>query len=137
MEPIRKYFCERDQLARHLGIELVELSAGHARARMTVQPMHMNGANVVHGGAIFSLADFAFAAASNSHGVLALSISATISIMKAVTEGTLEAEAKEVALNPKLGTYLVTVTDPTGETIALFQGIVYRKKERVEDFVKE
>jgi len=86
---------------------------------------------------VFSLADFAFAAASNSHGVLSLSINATISIMKAVDQGTLTAEASEVALNPKLGTYLVTVTDEAGDTVALFQGMVYRKKQQVAEFVKE
>ncbi len=137
METVRKYFCEKDQLAKHLGIELLRVEAGTAIARMEIRPFHLNGAGVVHGGAVFSLADFAFAAASNSHGILSLSINANISIVKALQEGVLTAEASELSLNPKLATYMVTVTDQEGDTVAIFQGMVYRKKQKVEDFVKE
>lgn len=136
METVRRYFHERDHLAKHLGIELLDVGPGTATARMAIQPIHMNGADVVHGGAVFSLADFAFAAASNSHGILSLSINATISIVKAVEKGTLTAVAKELSLNPKLATYMVTITDDVGDTVAIFQGMVYRKKEKVADFVK-
>ena len=82
MERVRKNFCERDQLARHLGMELIELSPGHAIARMEIKPFHLNGADSVHGGAIFSLADFAFAAACNTHGTLAVAINAFLDPMR-------------------------------------------------------
>jgi len=67
--------------------------------------------NVVHGGAIFTLADLAFAAASNSHGTVAVAINASIWFVTAAREGTLYAEAKEVSRNPKLATYSIQVTD--------------------------
>jgi acyl-CoA thioesterase len=44
-----------------------------------------------------------------------------------VTKGILFAEAEEISLNPKLGTYAVRVTDEHGELIATFQGMTYRK----------
>lgn len=129
MEIVRKYFAEHDLMARHLQIELLEVGEGRARARMPIQTFHLNSAGVVHGGAIFTLADFTFAAASNSHGQLSLSISASIMFMIAKSEGALHAEAVEQSRNPKLATYEVRITDNDGALVATFHGMVYRKKE--------
>jgi len=118
----------RDQFAQHSGIELVEVSKGYAKAVMTLQEMHLNGVGTVHGGAIFTLADFVFAAASNSHGTIAVAINVSISYVKAATNGILTAEAAEESINPKLATYRVRVTDDSGDLVASFQGMVYRKK---------
>ncbi len=128
-EAVRAFFSRADRFARHSGIELVEVAEGFARARMTLAPFHHNGVGIAHGGALFTLADFAFAAASNSHGTIAVAISATISILKATREGTLWAEAREVARSRKVGTYSVEVKDESGDLVALFQGTVYRKSE--------
>ncbi|MFQ6090313.1 MAG: hotdog fold thioesterase, partial [Candidatus Bipolaricaulia bacterium] len=59
---------DHDPFARSLGIELLELGPGYGRAAMTVREEMLNFQGIPHGGAIFSLADAAFAAASNSHG---------------------------------------------------------------------
>ena len=95
---------------------------------METKDYHLNGVGTVHGGAIFALADFVFAAASNSHGTIAVAINASIWYVKAAFEGTLFAEAKEVSLQPKLATYSIDVTNEDRETIASFQGMVYRKR---------
>ena len=130
MEKI-KNFLKKDQFAKHNAIELQDVSKGSAKAVMTIQPEHLNGVGIVHGGAIFTLADFAFAAASNSHGTVAVAINANISFVKAATGGTLTAEAKEVSINPKIATYTVQVTDDAGDLVASFQGMVYRKKTEI------
>jgi acyl-CoA thioesterase len=118
----------KDVFAKHNGIELIDIGPGTATAVMTVGADHLNGVGIGHGAAIFSLADFAFAAASNSHGVVAVAINANISFVKAATEGTkLTATATEQSINRKLATYAVEVTDDEGELIATFQGMVYRK----------
>ena len=124
-------FFDRDRFAKRCGIELVSMAPGHAVARMKIGPEHLNGYRTVQGGAIFTLADFAFAAASNAHGTVAVGINVSINFIKAATAGTLQAEARELARNPKLGTYLVNVTDAQGELVAVFQGLVYRKSEPV------
>ena len=131
MEVIKKFF-KNDRFARHVGIELLEVSEGRAKAKMTVKECHLNGVNIAHGGAIFSLADLAFAVASNSHRTVAVSINVSISYLKASVAGdTLVAEAIEVSRNPKLATYEVRVTNETDELIAIFLGTVYRKKEKI------
>jgi acyl-CoA thioesterase len=130
-ESVRRYF-DRDRLAKLLGIEVVEVAPGRARARVTLRPELHNGIGIAHGGTIFTLADVAFAAASNSHGTVAVGISTSISFLTAVSEGTLTAEAVEVSLGRKLATYTIQVKDDAGTIIAVMQGTVYRKKEPLE-----
>ena len=130
-----KDFIKRDRFAEHVGIELLEVSEGIATARMDIEKFHLNGANTVQGGAIFTLADLAFAAASNSHGTLAVAINVNISFVKAATSGTLYAEARETSINHRIGTYTVTITDPVGDTVAIFEGMAYRKKQSIHEII--
>jgi acyl-CoA thioesterase len=131
-----KTFVQQDRFARHLGVEVLEYAKGTAKARMEIAGHHLNSAGMVHGGAIFSLADAVFSIASNSHGTLAVAINVSINFFKAATQGTLTATAEEVSFNPRLATYLITVTDDDGNRIALFQGTVYRKKDSIAEIVK-
>jgi acyl-CoA thioesterase len=129
-EALLRYF-RGDSFARHLGIELLTVEPGRATAKMPLTATHWNALGSVQGGAIFTLADYAFAAASNSHGNVAVGINVSISYLKAAKNGTLWAEAQEVAKNFKLGTYQVSVRDDAGDLVAVFQGMVYRKKDPV------
>lgn len=119
---------ERDRFAVQAGIRLVEVGEGHARAVMEVTSSHLNGVDVVQGGALFTLADFAFAAACNSHDRVAVAIDVSISFVKGVSSGTLVADATEEALTERLSTCLVRVTDEAGDVVALFKGTAYRKR---------
>jgi acyl-CoA thioesterase len=131
MNEIKRFFSAEDLFARHTGIELLEVGQGWAKASMKIEPFHFNGAKTVHGGAIFTLADFAFAVASNSHGTLAMGINTSVSFVKAATKGTLYAEAREQARNLRLASYSVQITDDVNDVVAIFQGMVYRKKEPI------
>jgi acyl-CoA thioesterase len=122
---------QHDQFAARSNIELLTAGPGHATARMTLQAHHLNGLNTVHGGAIFTLADFTFAVACNSHGTLSVALEASIVFMKAATTGTLWAEAREKSKNFKVGLYVVEVKDDQGDLVAQFQGVAYRKKDKL------
>ena len=130
METVKRFF-KKDKFAERANVELLSVSPGNARAKMTLHPHHLNGYGTVQGGAIFTLADFAFAAASNSHGQVAVAINVSITFMKAGKTGTLWAEAREVSRNFKLGSYTVEVKDDAGELVAVFQGLAYRKSETI------
>ena len=130
MDAVKKYF-KNDRFAELLNIELLSVAPGQAQAKMTIHPHHHNALGTVQGGAIFTLADFAFAAASNAHGTVAVGINVSITYLKAARSGTLRAEAKEIARNFKLGSYTVEVKDDEDDLIALFQGMVYRKSEKI------
>lgn len=117
----------RDAFAKLVGIEIMELAPGHAKVKMSIAAQHLNGLGVVHGGAIFTLADLGFAAACNSHGFDAVAVNVSVSYLKAGKSGTLYADAQEVSPHGKLGTCTVRVTDDAGDLVALFQGLSYRK----------
>ena len=69
-----KEFLRTDRFASCTGVELLEIKPGYARARMLVTERHLNGGGVCQGGALFTLADLAFAAVANSHRRLTLSV---------------------------------------------------------------
>jgi acyl-CoA thioesterase len=119
---------KKDKFAEYTGLELLEAGDGKATVRLLVEPHHLNAYGKLHGGALFTLADFAFAAASNSRGTVAVGINATISYLKAVTGGELLAKAEEVSLGSKLSSYMIKIYQ-NNEVVALFQGMAYRKKE--------
>jgi acyl-CoA thioesterase len=127
MEDFKNYF-KNDIFIVNVGIELLEISPGYAKARLEVKEKHLNALKTVQGGVLFTLADIAFAAAINAHGNSAVLINANMSFVKAATKGTLIAEAKETSINPKVATYNVDITDDNGDIIAIFQGMGYRKK---------
>lgn len=133
MEEMKQYFMKNDKFAEYVGIELLEVAKGKAKAKMEIKNHHLNSIKTVHGGAVFALADLVFAVASNSHGTIAMGINVSISYLKAVKEGVIFAEAKEVSINPKLATYNVQVTDGSDDLVAVFQGMVYRKKDSLPD----
>lgn len=131
MEKLKQFF-KKDNFAAHSGIKLLEVSPGYAKAELEIEEKHLNALGAVQGGALFTLADLTFAAASNAYGNAAVGINANISYVKAGTKGTLTAEAKETSINPKLATYTVNITDDKGDLVAIFQGMVYRKKVPLE-----
>lgn len=136
MADIAQYFRDHDQFAQHCGITLLEAAGGGSKAIMEVRKHHLNGVGTVHGGALFTLADFAFAAACNSHGTVAVAINCSISYVKAVSSGTLTADARETSLGGRIATYAIDVTNEKGDLLAIFHGMAYRKKETVDDLLK-
>jgi acyl-CoA thioesterase len=120
---------EADRFAARNGVELVHVEAGRAVARLRVGPEHMNAAGVVQGGAVFTLADFAFAVASNSRGNVALAIEAHVTFLRPVRAGVLTAEAREEGGSRRLSTCAVRVTDEAGTLVALFTGTAFRKDD--------
>ena len=122
-----KELIANDQFAKYNGIELVDVSGGSAVTRMVITPNHLNGVGIVQGGAIYTLADLALAAASNSHETTAVGLTSNIAYFKAEKSGTLFATAREISLRRTVATYQVDVTNQDNELVASFQGTVYRK----------
>jgi acyl-CoA thioesterase len=120
-------FFQGDKFALLAGVELLEVGNGYAKARMELKPFHLNGGGVCQGGAIFTLADLAFAAATNSHARLTLSITSSINFFKSESKGFLYAEAREVFSHKRLANCEVSITNEAGEAVATFCGTGYRK----------
>lgn len=127
-----KEFFKDDRYASLSGIEIVDIDKGYSKTKLEIEDKHLNAANVVQGGAIFTLADFAMGLASNSHEQLALAINANITFLKGKSKGTLYATAREVSDPKRIGAYEVQVTDENDDIIAVFNGVVYRKNEKID-----
>ena len=126
---IARQMMAGDAFSQWLGIEILEVREGYAQMKMTVRNEMLNGHGVMHGGISFSLADSAFAFASNSHGQKAVSIETSINHTKAVFSGDeLVATAEKESLSKSVGFYLVRVKRGE-ELVGLFKGVVYRKSE--------
>ncbi|ELZ04640.1 PaaI family thioesterase [Natrialba aegyptia] len=121
---------ESDPYCATLGIELAELGAGTARTRLEITDNLTNFHGTPHGGAIYSLADAAFAAASNADGETAVALETNVSYLEAVEVGTvLTATARETHDGGRTAEYEVVVADATEETddrVATFRGRVYK-----------
>jgi acyl-CoA thioesterase len=117
-----------DPYARWLGIELLEVRPGYCRAALRLEPHMVNLHGSPHGGAIFSLADFAFGGACNSHGEAAVALTVTIQFHVAARVGQrLVAEAREARQGRRAGFYTMTVTDDRdGTVIATCQAVSLR-----------
>ena len=126
-----KEFFKGDRFAVLAGCELLEIRKGYARACMTVEEHHLNGGNVCQGGAIFTLADLAFAAAVNSHLILTVSTSSNITYFRSVPLGTtIYAEARELVDHHRMPYAEVHVTDEQQRLVAIFTSSGYRKQEQ-------
>jgi len=135
MEKIKIFFNENSEFGKNIGIELLEIDKGYAKAKLKVTKFHLNLAGVCHGGAIFTLADFAFAVASNSFGKIALAIDTSISFINSAKDGDeLVAEAKLIGESNRLATYEIKITDKD-KVIAFFKGTVYKTKKDLKEML--
>jgi acyl-CoA thioesterase len=116
-----------DPFCGRVGIDLEDIGAGYAETTMTIDENHRNFHGTPHGGAVYTLADAAFAAASNSHGDAAFALETNISYLAAADVGeTLHAVAEETHLGGRTAEYEVVVTTEGGDRIATFRGRVYK-----------
>ena len=78
---------KNDRFANLCDIHLTSIGQGEATAEMIIEEKHLNGVNIIQGGALFTLADFTFAAASNSHGRIAVACQANMNFFKGASSG--------------------------------------------------
>jgi acyl-CoA thioesterase len=118
-----------DPYMQLLGLETRLVEPGRAVVAAQVKPEHLNIHGACHGGFLYSLADAAFALASNSHGTAAVALTTQMQYFKAVQAGEhLEAHALEEHLGRRTATYRIEVRS-NGRVVALFTGTVFRFAE--------
>ncbi|MFC0450561.1 hydroxyphenylacetyl-CoA thioesterase PaaI [Rhodococcus jostii] len=119
---IAREMFEADTASQALGIQILELTPGHAVASMVVGETMVNGHGITHGGFVFTLADTAFAMACNGYDLPAVAARADIRFLAATRLGdTLVADAVERARYGRNGIYDVTVRRGD-DVIAEFRG---------------
>lgn len=118
-EKMRIQRTKDDPYGMHDGIELTKLSEGFAEARMAVTPDLINPYNVVHGGALFSIADIAGGAAAASHDVAAVTLDADLHFMRpALNCKTIVARAEEIKFGRRAMVFRLQVMNEVETVLA-------------------
>ena len=117
LEKIRETF-QADRFAAEMGAEILEAEPGRARCALTLVPGHRNAAGGVMGGVIFTLADFAFAVASNCQRMETVSLTSQITYLNRAKGERLFASAACVKMGKNTCYYTVDVTDDLGNQVA-------------------
>lgn len=112
-----------DHTTKGFGMKIESVGPGVATISLVVRKDHLNGHGSCHGGAIFTLADSAFAFACNSHNKITVAQHCSVTFLAPGREGDrLIAKAREVARAGRSGVYDVTVMREDKVVIAEFRG---------------
>ena len=126
-EEARDYFSQ-DRFATENGMSIDELDGEHAVTSLTISSRHKNAFGGVMGGAIFTLADFAFAALTNDRERVVVAQQVSISYLSPAKGNRLVATARYRKDGRSSCVVNVDVTDDTGRDIAQFVGTGFKLK---------
>jgi len=108
-------------LARRLGLELVEVAEGYAKARLRIGEEHLNLFGLTHGGALYALADHVCSVAGNSLGRRAVIVQSTAYFFANPDKGQeVFAEGSVVKSGRTLGHLEIGVRDGSGRLCLSF-----------------
>jgi len=106
-----------------MGMQLLACAPGRAVMQMVVQPLHLNGHKICHGGFIFTLADSTFAFACNSYNKNAVAAGCSIEFLRPAHEGdVLTCTGVEQTLSGRHGIYDMCVRNQHNDVVAMFRG---------------
>ena len=125
IEEARAYFSD-DRFATDNGATLDELDESHAVTSLTLGARHRNAFGGVMGGAIFTLADFAFAALTNGRDRLTVAQQVSVNYLAAPKGSRLVATARYRKNGRSSCVVVVDVADDTGRDIAQFTGLGFK-----------
>ncbi len=125
-------FFKNDRFAVMSGVEIEAVEKGRAVCSLDVKPVHVNSDGLIQGGAIFTLADSAFAVASNfetSDDCCVVTIESNSHFLATTSSKRLVAEASCFRDGHKICVYLVKVLDEDGVDVAFctFMGCKIKK----------
>jgi len=119
LEEIRARFRGDRFATEAAGAEIALAEPWHAVCTMALRPVHLNAAGTPQGGAVFTLADFAFAVAANGFSdFVTISLQHDITYFRAAQGKLLSAEATRVRAGRTICFYTVDVTDELGTEVA-------------------
>jgi acyl-CoA thioesterase len=115
-----------DYFRELLGIQVLDVKDGYAKLSMKITKNHTNFLGATHGGAIFALADCAFAEAVNFENKRAVAVQVSINFLKPSSEGDiLIAETAKISEGKTFALYNITICKESA-VVALFSGLAYK-----------
>ncbi len=119
LEEIKARFSEDRFATQAAGVEIVEAEPGQAVCELPVRPHLLNANGVPMGGALFTLADLAFAVAKNGYSDdITVSQQISMTFLAAAKGKMLTAKATRIKEGKRTCLYQVDITDDTGVHVA-------------------
>ena len=119
LERAREYFGNDAFATDATGIEITEVGRQYARVELDLDERHYNAIGAVMGGVYYTMADFAFAIASNFDSVPCVTLGGHITYLTAARGKHLIAEAKCIKDGKKTCCFQVSITDELGTEVAM------------------
>lgn len=130
---LKDYLNTYDRFAVDNGMVLTQVTQEFSLAEMTVEEHHLNGAGICQGGALFTFADLAIAAAMNACGNVTLGLENAMTFHHPARVGDhLTAKAFVTSDHRKIPFCRVEITNEQGELIASGTSLGYRKADKME-----
>jgi len=132
IDKIREFF-DKDRFAKMTGAVIEEIADGEVVCALDAGENHLNAGGTVQGGAVFTLADFAFAVACNledlrdDNDAVSVSQSGNMLFFRPAKAGSrLTAKASCLQKGRRISVYRIVVADETGALVAEMTGNAYR-----------
>ncbi len=126
LEEAREFF-KNDRFAMNAGMQIDAMTEDTSTCSVILSKDHQNAYGGVMGGAIFTLADLAFAVTANQIHSLSVASQVSINYLSAPKGTKLIANAKCLKTGRTTSVIQVDVTDDTGRDVALFIGTAFKK----------
>lgn len=118
---------------KDMGIKILSISKGYAKASIEVNENHLNPGNSVHGGCIFTLADTVGGVAAWSRGNYVVTTSSNITYLNPALESKkLTAIAKEIKFGKTILVYDVEIWDDKERLIAKATNSYYNLGKKID-----
>ena len=129
MEQLKDFINTNDTFGKSNRMRLETVREGYAEAVMEITENSCNAVGTVQGGAIFTLADMAFAGAANSFGDKCVAMSAAASFIRPGTGKQLRAAARAISKGRRSCVIETEVRNDEDKLVAKFQftGFFYEK----------
>ncbi len=125
IEEVREHF-KNDRFATNAGMVVDDFGDDWSLCSVILTDDHKNAYGGVMGGAIFTLADLAFAVCANNIHALSVAQQISINYLSAPKGSKLLAKAQCIKTGRTTSVINVNVSDDTGRDVALFTGTAFK-----------
>lgn len=127
LEKVREFFA-KDRFATENGMIIESVGDDTATCSMTISERHMNAVGNVMGGVYFTIADFAFAVATNYKDPGIVSLSSTIDFHATARGEKIICSARKIKKGRTTCSYEMTVKDENDNLLATVLTTGYNTK---------
>lgn len=123
LEEAREFFKLDRFATQALGAEIEEVGDGYSKISMTAQDIHRAAHGGVMGGALFTLADFAFAVACNTPEHFTVTASSNINFLAGAKTDRLTAECRRIKNGKRVCFCETEIRDSDGNLVAVVSSV--------------